>query len=335
MIRLAVVGFGYWGPNIVRNFNRIPNVQVTWVCDVNKKAAANAITSYPTTKITTSYQDVLKDPAVDAVIVVTPTSTHFPLAREALLAGKHVLIEKPMTQTETQARQLVQLARSRQKILMVDHTFVFTPAVQKMYAIIKKGVLGKIFYVDCVRTNLGMLQKDSNVVYDLATHDFSILDYLFGTQPQTIQATGFTHLQTAQEAVAHITAHYPHGMFVHMHVGWLSPIKVRTMLFVGTKKMLLYDDMETTEKVKIYDKSISVGKNPEIRYQLAVGYRIGSTVSPHIPLREGLEGMSEAFIRAIKTGVPPKTDGATGTRVVAAVEAATKSLRKGGQSVKL
>ena len=333
MIRIGVVGYGYWGPNIVRNFSRLTNATVAWVCDVNPKTLKEIPLIYPTIKTTNRYKDLLEDPSLDAVVIVTPTSTHLPLARLALLSGKHVLVEKPMTTTAREARVLVNLAKRKKRILMVDHTFIYTPAIRKLKAIIKSKQLGDIYYIDSVRTNLGILQKDANVVYDLATHDFSIMDYLFHQMPKTISATGITQKDLKQETVAHIGSTYKNGLFVHCHVNWLSPIKIRRMMFIGTKKMLTYDDIEPSEKLKIYDKGVSFIKDPKQSYQLRIGYRSGSAVVPNIPLEEGLYGMAQEFIRAIRLKRPPVTDGSMGLRVVTCLETATKSLRAKGKPV--
>ncbi|OGG11956.1 oxidoreductase, partial [Candidatus Gottesmanbacteria bacterium RBG_13_45_10] len=300
MIRIGVVGYGYWGPNIVRNFSQLAHVTVSWICDVNKKTIEHINRQYPAAQKTVQYRDVLNDATTDAVVIATPTSTHFAIAKEAILRGKHVLVEKPMTQTTQEAQTLVTLAKRKKKILMVDHTFIYTAAIQKIKTILSQKQLGNVFYVDCVRANLGLLQKDANVIYDLATHDFSIMDYLFKCSPQAVSATGIHLAHSNQEAVAYVTVQYPHHLYVHSHVSWLSPVKIRRITFTGTQKMLMYDDEEPTEKVKIYDKSILVNKDPSQQYQLRVGYRIGSTVSPHIEVQEGLAGVTYAFVQAIK-----------------------------------
>ena len=332
MIRIAVIGFGYWGPNIVRNFSSIPNVTVQWVCDLNPKALIQVHNVYPAIKTTSRLDDIWSDKSTDAVVIVTPTATHYPLAQMALKNGKHVLLEKPMTQTSKDAAALVRLASEKKKILMVDYTFIYTPAIQKIKSLLDRKELGDIYYVDSVRTNLGILQKDSNVIYDLATHDFSIMDYLFGDMPTTIAATGITHHELKQETVAHIAATYK-NVFLHCHVSWLSPVKIRRMIFVGTKKMLMYDDIEPSEKIKIYDKGVSFVKDPKESYQLRIGYRSGDATVPHLPIEEGLSGMTKEFIRAIRTKKNPITDGDMGERVVRCLEKATLSLRKNGKPV--
>lgn len=335
MTHVAIVGFGYWGPNLARNINLIPKARLRWISDLRPEVLQSITALYPTTKTTTSITDVIKDPKTDAVIIATPLSTHVPLASLALKSGKHVLIEKPLAPTAKEAHALVKLAERKEKILMVDHTYVYTPAVQKIKEIIDSGELGDIFFVDSVRTNLGLVQADSNVIYDLATHDFSIMDYLFHQSPSTVSATGFSAHGTKEEAVAYITTRYRGGLFLHCHVSWLYPIKIRTMIFVGTKKMLLFDDMEPSEKIKIYDKGISVSRDPKNRYQLRVGYRTGSMVAPHLPLAEGLTGMTQEFIDSIEKNRKPRTDGKSGLRVVATNEAATLSLRSKGREVRV
>jgi len=332
MTHVAVIGYGYWGPNIVRNFSNIPNIRISWVCDLNPKALSQVRNAYPAIQTTSRLDDVWNDASTDAVVIVTPTATHFPLTQQALKHGKHVLLEKPMTQTSSDAKKLVYLAKRQKKMLMVDFTFMYTPAIQKIKSLIEKKALGDIYYVDSVRTNLGILQKDSNVIYDLATHDFSIMDYLFEETPTTIAATGITHRELKQETVAHIAATYK-NVFLHCHVSWLSPIKIRRMIFVGTKKMLTYDDIEPSEKIKIYDKGVSFVKDPKESYQLRIGYRSGDVTVPHLPIEEGLSGMANEFVRAIQRNKKPMTDGEMGVRVVRCLEKATESLRKNGKPV--
>lgn len=320
MINVAIIGFGYWGPNLARNFHALPNASLSFICDLDPKLLSRAKKLYPNVAITRKFDDVLRDAKTDAVVIATPISTHVPLATAFLKAGKHVLVEKPLAPTTREAQALVRLAKAKKRILAVDHTYLFTPEVEKIRDIINDGQLGKIFFVDSVRTNLGLIQKDSNVIFDLATHDFSILDFLFGATPNNISATGFSPKNVHQEAVAYITAQYPHNIFFHSHVSWLSPVKIRTMIFVGTKKMLVYNDMEQTEKIKIYDTGIDVR-------QRRIGYRIGSVVSPHLPITEALTGMANDFISAITKKKTPRSHGEMGVRVVRAIEAATASIR--------
>lgn len=330
MIRIAIIGYGYWGPNILRNLARIPSVTTTWVCDLNPKMLTDIPRLYPSIRITTQHpQDVFDDPKTHAVVIATPPSTHYSLAKAAISKGKHVLVEKPLATRSKDAAALVQLAKKCKKTLMVDHTFIYTPAIQQIRKIIRSNALGSIMSVDSVRTNLGLFRKDSNVISDLAVHDFSIMDYLFGNNPKTITATGISDASLGQETVAYITTTYPNNLFLHTHVSWLSPIKIRRMTFVGTKKMLVYDDIEPSEKIKIYDKSVTV------THDLRVGYRSGAVSIPHIRTEEGLFGMVREFVRAIRTGTPAITDGSQGLRVVRCTQAATKSLRSGGKSIKV
>ncbi len=335
MIRIGIIGFGYWGPNILRNFSQHSDVSVSWVCDINPKTTTVVEKQYPGVHVTTDANVVFDDPTCDAVVIVTPISTHYSLAKKALQSGKHVLVEKPMTQTALEANELITLANKKKKMLMVDHTFLYTPAVKEIKRIIASKKLGSILHVDCVRTNLGLLQKDSNVVYDLATHDLSIIDYLFDASPASVSAQGVTLKGTTQETVAYINALYPNTMHVHVHVSWISPVKVRNITIVGTKKMLVYDDMEPTEKIKIYDKSISLISEPQAQHQLRIGYRIGSTIAPHIEVAEGLTGMVHAFVRAIKTMNPPPSDGEQGKRIVSILEAATDSIKHHGKIINI
>jgi predicted dehydrogenase len=335
MIRIAIIGYGYWGPNIVRNFATMPHVSISWIVDINPKTLINIPKLYPNIQTTSDIRDVLKDPHTQAVVIVSPAHTHFSLAHQVLKAGKHVLVEKPLTQTTRDASTLVRLAKKKKKILMVDHTFIYTPAIRKLKKIISSGQLGRIVYIDSVRTNLGLLQKDSNVIEDLAVHDFSIIDYFFGLLPETISATGLVQKEIKQESIAHITAMYPNNLFVHCHVSWLSPVKIRRMIIVGTKKMALYDDIEPSEKIKIYDKGISFIPDPKQSLQQRIGYRSGSVVVPHIDIQEGLFGMTKDFIHAIRTNRQPITDGAMGLRVVHLLVKSTVSLRHGGKPIRI
>lgn len=335
MLGIGVVGYGYWGPNLVRNFTRLPTARVNWVCDLDTRLLSEIPRLYPTIRTTAKVTDLLKDPETQAIVIATPVSTHYTIAHQAIATGKHVLIEKPMTETSAQARKLLAEAQKKKKILMVDHTFVYTQAVQMMKKILSKGELGTLQYVDCVRTNLGLLQKDVNVMYDLAVHDFGILQYLLGENPLSVSATGIAPHDTGVEEVAHISLKYPKNVFVHSHVSWLSPVKIRQMIFVGTKKMLLYDDTQPSEKIKIYDKSVTISRDPSVIRNIRIDYRTGTTVAPYIPQAEGLARVSESFVSAIHTGRPPLTNGETGYQVVRILEYATKSMRDGGKTITL
>ena len=335
MIQIAVIGYGYWGPNIVRNFSRLEGVRVSWVVDINPKTLREIPLLYPTIRTTTRISDVLDDDATTAVVIVTPPDTHYALTSLCLKHGKHVLVEKPLTQTIAEGRALVTLAKKKKRILMVDHTFIYTPAVRYLYKLIRSGALGTLYYIDSVRTNLGLLQKNSNVVHDLAVHDFSIIDYLCGQIPKTVSATGYFQKEIKQETVAYVTATYPNNLFMHCHVSWMSPIKIRRMIFVGTRKMAIYDDMEPSEKIKIYDKGISFIKDPKQAQQLRVGYRNGDVVVPNIHIEEGLFGMAKEFVRCVTTHKKPLTDGLMGLRVVSCITKTTQSLRSGGKQIRV
>lgn len=328
MIHIAVIGYGYWGPNIVRNLLATPSVSVSWICDMNPKVLPRTI------RTTTHPEDIFADLQTNAVIIATPPSTHAALAKAALLSNKHVLVEKPMATSVKDAQMLVTLAQKQKKTLMVDHTFLYTPAVRLLKKIITAKTLGTIISVDSVRTNLGLFQKDSNVIADLAVHDFSIMDYLFTATPKNITATGRKDRSLDQETVAYICAEYPGNLFFHTHVSWLSPVKIRRMTFVGTKKMLVYDDIEPSEKIKIYDKSVTVIRAKHLQ-DLRVGYRTGAISIPNIPTQEGLFRMVKEFVQTIRTGKLPIADGSQGLRVVRCIEEATTSLRSGGKTILL
>ncbi|MBI5613622.1 Gfo/Idh/MocA family oxidoreductase [Candidatus Gottesmanbacteria bacterium] len=336
LLNIGLIGFGYWGPNILRNFLQLsPEVRVKIISDINPVVLKDIKTHYPSIQTTSDSTDVLHNPDIDAVAIVTPVSTHFSLAKNALQKGKHVLIEKPMTITSKDSVKLTALAHKNKKILMVDHTFLYTPAVEKMKEIVDSGDLGTIITIDTTRTNLGLLQKDTNVIYDLACHDLSIVDFILGTLPISVSATGMRHEKIHQESVAHLSLWYQNNVFVHSHVSWLSPIKIRMIVIIGTKKMLVYDDMQPSEKIKIYDKSVSVSEDKENLNQLRIGYRTGDAVAPNLAIREGLAGVTEAFYHACISGKKPITDGENGTRIVRILEAATTSIRSNGKTIRI
>ncbi|MEK7592363.1 MAG: Gfo/Idh/MocA family oxidoreductase [Patescibacteria group bacterium] len=336
ILTLGLIGFGYWGPNVLRNFLRLsPNSIVKTISDISPSVLTNIDTQYPSIHTTTDSTDILNDADIDAVAIITPVSTHFSLAKKALQKGKHVLIEKPMTILSKEAKTLTALAKKKKKILMVDHTFLYTPAVEKIKEIVENGELGTIVTIDATRTNLGLLQKDTNVIYDLACHDLSIIDYILNSSPLSVSATGMKHEKIHQESVAHLSLLYKNSVFVHSHVSWLSPIKIRMIICIGTKKMLVYDDMEPSEKIKIYDKSVSVVQDVQNLNQLRIGYRTGDMVAPNLAIREGLEGVTEAFYNACINGKKPVADGENGTRIVQILEAATKSIRSNGKTIKI
>jgi predicted dehydrogenase len=330
MLRIGVVGYGYWGPNLVRNFAELPDASVVTVADLRQERLELVRRRYPYVEVTTDVHAVLNHPQVDAVAIATPVSTHFCLALAALEAGKHVLVEKPMTAASTEALRLIEEAECRNLVLMVDHSFVYTGAVRRVRELIGEGALGEIYYYDSTRINLGLFQNDIDVIWDLAVHDFSIMEYIFHESPVEISATGSKHVNGASENIAYVTALYDSPLIAHLNVNWLSPVKVRRTLIGGSKQMVVYDDIEASEKLKIYNKGINVNNGQESRYKLLVSYRSGDMYAPQIDLTEALHTMALHFIGCIRDRRRPITDGQAGLRVVSALEAATRSMRNRG-----
>jgi predicted dehydrogenase len=333
MVKIGVIGYGYWGPNLVRNFSELQDGQVVAVVDQDPKKLEIVQRRYPAIKTTTRFQDLLEDSSIDAIAIATPVNTHFELGMAAIKAGKHVWLEKPMTETSLQARKLVDEAAQRKLTLFVDHTFIYTGAVRKMGELIKAGDLGKVYYYDSTRVNLGLFQKDVNVISDLAVHDFSILDYLLGEHPTAVSASGINHFPGTPENLAYITLFYESGTIAHANVSWLAPVKVRQILIGGSNKMITYDDVEPSEKVKIYDKGVSFTEDPKKIYEMRVGYRTGDMWAPRLDGREALRLAGEHFVDCITSGGVPETDGRLGLRVVELIEAATSSMRGRGETV--
>lgn len=332
-VGVAIIGAGYWGPNFIRNLSTISSAQIRYICDLDKKRLKKINQNYPSIKTTTKFQDVLKDKKVEGVIIATPVRTHYPLAKMALEAGKNVLVEKPMTAKVEDAKELVELANKKKKILMVDHTFVYHPAVQKMKQLVLKKELGELFYFDSVRTNLGLFQNDTNVLWDLATHDLSIMDYLLDQNPTEIIAIGASHIRKDIENVVYVTVRYPGSLLGHIHVNWLAPVKLRMTLLSGYKKMIAYNDLEPIEKIKIYDRSIRYKQNQENITWSKYRYRVGNIESPHIGDEEALHVLCDHFINCILGKSKPLTSGEAGLRIVTMLEAAQESLVKNSQPV--
>ncbi len=335
MVRIGVVGYGYWGPNLVRNFAETPDCQVAAVADLDTSKLATVKRRFPTVTTTTNFNDLLADPSVDAVAIATPVNTHYELAMAALKAGKHVWVEKPMTETFEQAQRLVDEAERRGKVLHVDHTFIYTGAVQKMVEIVKAGELGRILYYDSIRVNLGLFQRDVSVISDLAVHDFSILDHLFGEQPSAVTASGMNHFPGTPENLAYVTLYYDSGMIAHANVSWLAPVKVRQIMLGGSKKMVTYDDLEPSEKIKIYDKGVSFTDDPAKIQEMRVGYRTGDMWAPKLAHTEALQVEGAHFVDCVAHSKRPLTDGQLGLRVVQLIEAACESMRGKGKTVYL
>ena len=335
MIAVGVIGYGYWGPNLVRNFADQPQCRVAHVADADADRLAHALRRHPGTRTSRDASGLLADPAVDAVAIATPVSTHYELGMAALRAGKHVLIEKPLAATSDEARRLIDEADRRGLVLMVDHTFVYTPAVRKMHALAAAGELGDLYYYDSVRINLGLFQRDVNVLWDLAVHDLSIMDFVLRRQPIAVSATGLAHVPGRPENIAYMTMFFEGTLIAHVHANWLSPVKVRRTILGGSRRMILFDDLETSEKIKVYDRGISLDPSPENIYQMLVGYRTGDVWSPQLQLREALHAVAAEFLDAITTRRSPATAGNAGLRVVRLLEAATASMAAQGRLVSL
>jgi len=332
-MKVGVIGFGYWGPNLVRNFLANEHIEGIVVCDASEKRLHVARKRFPSVETVGSCEELLRRTDVAAVTIATPVSTHFALAMKALEAGKHVLIEKPMTETSDEAAKLVERSEERGLVLMVDHTFVYTGAVRKVKEIVDRGALGEVMYFDSVRVNLGLFQHDTNVIWDLAPHDLSIMDYLIGMDPVSVSAVGARHFNDVED-IAYLTVRYSNQLIAHFHVNWLSPVKVRKILIGGSKLMVVYDDMEPSEKIKVYDKGVDI-KERESIYKTLVQYRTGDMYAPRIDLGEALTLVVEEFLDSISLKRRPLTDGYAGMKVVRILEAATTSLRNGGNAVTL
>jgi predicted dehydrogenase len=332
-VKFGVVGYGYWGPNVVRNLQTTTGAEISAVCDKSSTSRRKVHKAYPQIYVTADAAELVTSPEIDAVAIVTPVWTHFELAKAALENGKHVFVEKPFTSNVAQAETLIELAQRQNLKIMVDHTFLFTGAVKKIKQLLKDGFLGKLYYYDSTRVNLGLFQHDINVVWDLAPHDLSIMDHVIETSPEALIATGQKHLNGFED-VAYITLYFPDQVIAHVNVNWLSPVKVRTTLIGGEKKMLVWNDLEADEKVKIYDKGVDIN-NREGVYELLVNYRSGDMWAPQLEQVEALRHELAYFVQCIQSGAEPMNDGAAGLRVVRMLEAANKSLRKRGALVYL
>jgi predicted dehydrogenase len=333
MIKFGVIGYGYWGPNIVRNLRAIDGCQVVGICDQSPAARKRIQSSNPGIPVYSDHNELVSSPDVDAIAVITPVWTHFDVAKAALQNGKHIFVEKPFTSSVAQAEELINLAEQKNLKIMVDHTFLFTGAVRKIRKLLDEGVLGKLYYYDSTRVNLGLFQHDCNVIWDLAPHDLSIMNHLLSADAEAISATGQTHLN-GHEDIAFITAYFPEKMIAHINVNWLSPVKVRTTLIGGEKKMLVWNDLEADEKLKIYDKGVDV-KSQEGLYNLLVSYRSGDMWSPQVEQVEALRLELNYFADCIRKNETPFNDGHAGMKVVRMLEAANESVAKRGALVYL
>lgn len=335
-VGVAVLGCGYWGPNLVRNFFDTPGCRMLAVCDQSEARREAMRARHPSVRAVADFGDVLRDASIDAVAIATPVQTHAALAKQALLAGKHVLVEKPLTTSVADAEELVELAQRLHRVLMVDHTFVYTGAVRRMKELIDSGEIGELYYYDSVRVNLGLVQHDVNVVWDLAAHDLAIMDYLLPARPTQVSAIGVTHLPGGMADVAYLTLRFEGDLIAHFHVNWLSPVKVRQVLVGGDRRMILYDDLEPTEKIKVYDRGVRWnGHADEARREALVAYRLGDMHAPMLDQTEALRTECGHFIDSIRSGGTPVTDGQAGLRTVRILAAAERSLQKGGAMERL
>jgi predicted dehydrogenase len=340
-IGIAVVGAGYWGPNLVRNFQATPSFRLRRLCDLDVERAQRVLGAYSTVQVTADLDEVLADPEVHAVAIATPAGTHLPVAMAALRAGKHVLVEKPLAATIEEGRELVREAASRGLTLMCDHTYCYTPAVLRIRELLHAGELGDLHFLDSVRINLGLVQRDIDVVWDLAPHDLSILDFVLppNIRPVAVAAHGADGIGAGRACVAYLTLQLSSGAIAHIHVNWLSPVKVRTAIFGGSKRTLVWDDLNPSQRLAIYDRGVDVASPDELgdeqRRDILISYRSGDMVAPALTEREALRTMVEEYARAITTGTPALTDGRSGLRVLEILQAASRSLAEGGTMIKL
>jgi len=331
MFSIGIIGYGYWGPNIVRNFSSLEGARVHSICDNSEESLKRAKKTYPQISTTRECNDILSSPEIDAVAVITPVSSHFELAKRALENGKHVFVEKPFTATVAQAEALIELAERKKLTIMVDHTFIFTGAVKKIKQLVDDKILGDLYYYDSIRVNLGLFQPDVNVIWDLAPHDFSVMDFILDERPAAVSACGKAHVNGFEDT-AYVTVHFNNNMIAHFNVNWLSPVKVRTTLIGGEKKMLLWNDLEADEKIKVYDKGVDV-RNLETLYNLRVNYRSGDMYAPRVEQIEALKIETDYFVRCATTGERPINDGHAGLRVVKVLEACNESIKKNGREI--
>ena len=337
---IGVIGCGYWGPNLLRNFAENESARLRWMCDLDAKRLETMGRRYPSSRTTPDYRQMLADAELDAVVIATPVATHYQFAREALLAGKHVLVEKPFTASVREAEELIELAERENLTLMVDHTFIYTGAVRKIKEIVQSGELGDLLYFDSVRINLGLFQRDINVVWDLAPHDLSIMDFIIDRQPETVTANGGCHIEQGIENIAYVMLKFSDEFIAHFHFNWLSPVKIRRTLIAGSRRMVVYDDIEPTEKIRVYDKGVTTNRGDdegdrEVAYRTLVSYRTGDVWVPKLDSTEALRYVCAEFLEAIAQQRRPLSDGYSGLRVVRLLEAAQKSISEGGRPVKL
>jgi predicted dehydrogenase len=329
MVNIGIIGYGYWGPNLVRNFFALDNCTVKTVADSRSTRLAHLAKNFPSIKGVADANHLISDPEIDAVVIATPVFSHFALAKQALAAGKHVLLEKPMTSSVSEAQQLIELALQKNLSLMVDHTFLYTGAVEKIKELVDDDKLGKLQYLDSTRINLGLFQPDINVLWDLAPHDLSILSYIINEKPYSINATGVTHTKNSIENIAYLTVNYHSGFIAHFNCSWTSPVKVRMMLIGGDEKMIIYNDVEPTEKIKIYDTGYKHTTDEE-KKQVLVDYRTGDIYVPKLKTIEALAGIATDFLKSIVEKKTPRSSCILGLEVVKILEASDKSIKNKG-----
>jgi predicted dehydrogenase len=334
-VRVGVIGYGYWGPNLVRNFANTEGAKVVSVADLDPKKLAMVGRRHPDISTTIDAGDLLADNGIDAIIIATPVRTHYELALSAIRAGKHILVEKPLAETSEQAEKLIEEARRRNLVLMVDHTFLYTPAVQKIRQLVREGVLGDIYYYNSLRASLGLFQDDVNVIWDLAVHDMAIIQYLFEEAPVAVSATAACHVPGTPENIAHITLFFQSSCIAQISVNWLSPVKVRQTIIGGSRRMIMYDDSEPTEKIKVYDKGIVVNGSLEKAHELRIGYRAGDMWAPNLSTKEALQAETEHFVACIRDEAVPISSGSTGLEVVKILEATSRSIAARGVPIAL
>ncbi|HEX9849126.1 Gfo/Idh/MocA family oxidoreductase [Candidatus Deferrimicrobium sp.] len=334
-INVAVVGCGYWGPNLIRNFNALQECKVRYVCDKEEKRLAHMKQLYPSVEPTKDFEKIVGDKEVDAVVVATPVHLHYELAKKALQAGKHTFIEKPMTQTSEQSNELVQIAAKRKLTLMVGHTFIYSAPVRRIREIISSGDIGEIQYISSRRLNLGLFQKDINVAWDLAPHDIAIILYLLGKSPVSVNCQGKAHINKDIEDVTNMSLDFENGGFATIHSSWLDPNKVREMVIVGSKRMIVYDDNQPLEKIKIYDKRVEAPPHYDTFAEFQYSYHYGDMIAPYIKQTEPLKVETQHFLDCIKTGKTPESSGVDGLRVIQILEASSRSLKNGGARVEI
>lgn len=335
MIGVAIIGYGYWGPNLARNFAETDGCRVAAIVDADPAALARAAKRHPQARLLTDWREALADPEVNAVAIATPVRSHFEIAHAALLAGRHVLVEKPMTESSAQGRILIETAAQRGLVLMVDHTFVYASAVRKMKELVSSDDLGQIYYYDSTRINLGLFQRDVNVIWDLAVHDLAIVQHILDSTPVAVSANGVSHVPGTPENMAQIALYLESGAVANLNVNWLAPVKVRRVLVGGSRKMIVWDDLEPSEKIKVYDRGVSLTNDPAEIYERLVSYRIGDMWAPKLATTEPILTETNHFIDCIEHGTSPITDGRLGLQVVEMLEAASRSMTLRGHPVEL